>query len=206
MRQPLSLFRFTTFLPLLSPLATASPNCLFHGPAFPKPTGLPTHPLVEAAAANLTAAFSDLVSNETTIVTANNSWSLQAFSVHSDEPFWANYHTALNLDAVNSTGTREVGGDSVYRLGSLTKIFTVLTWLVDAGDELWHAPITRFIPELAAAAERQAAEGRNPVRFVNWEVVTVGALAGQMSGIPRDCEFLPPPGRRNAISSSVQLC
>lgn len=165
------------------PLAAAAPNCLYDGPAYPKPTALASHPTIEAAAANLTATFADLLANETSVVVANNSWSLEAFSVHDEQPLWTNYHTALNLDAVNSSGTREVDGNSVYRLGSLTKIFTVLTWFVEAGDEYWYAPITRFVPEL------QGLEGGDPVRFVEWEEVTVGALAGQMAGIPRDCEF-----------------
>ena len=174
-------------IPLLTlPLAAAAPNCAYHGPAYPKPTGLATNPLISAAAANLTASFDALLANETTVVVSNNSWSLQAFSVHDEAPLWEGYHAALNLDAVNSTGTREVGGDSLYRLGSLTKVFTVLTWFVEEGDEYWFAPITRFVPELEGLAERARGD---PVRYVNWEEVTVGALAGQMSGIPRDCEF-----------------
>ncbi|KAL2105291.1 hypothetical protein VUR80DRAFT_8611 [Thermomyces stellatus] len=178
------------FLAALLPLAAAAPNCPYHGPAYPKPTSLASHPLVSAAAANLTAAFADLLANETTVVVSNNSWSLEAFSVHDETPLWTNYHSALNLDEVNSTGTREVGPDSVYRLGSLTKIFTVLTWFVEAGDEYWHAPITRFVPELQGFGERAR---EDPVRYVDWDAVTIGALAGQMAGIPRDCEFCHLP-------------
>lgn len=173
-------------LAALLPLAAAAPNCAYHGPAYPKPTGLASSPIIAEAAANLTATFAALLANETTVVVANNSWSLEAFSVHDDEPFWTGYHTALNLEEVNSTGTREVGGDSVYRLGSLTKIFTVLTWFVEAGDEYWFAPITRFVPELQGLGENARTD---PVRYIDWEAVTIGALAGQMAGIPRDCKF-----------------
>lgn len=176
-------------LSTLLPLAAAAPNCAYNGPAYPKPTSLSSNPIIAEAAANLTATFADLLANETSIVVSNNSWSLEAFSVHDEEPLWTNYHTALNLDEVNSTGTREVGGDSVYRLGSLTKIFTVLTWFVEAGDEYWHAPITRFVPELQELGEGASSD---PVRHVDWEGVTIGALAGQMAGIPRDCEFVVP--------------
>lgn len=178
-------------LATILPLAAAAPNCAYHGPAYPKPTALSSSPIIEEAAASLTGVFADLLANETSIVVANNSWSLEAFSVHDEEPFWTGYHTALNLEEVESVGTREVGGDSVYRLGSLTKIFTVLTWFVEAGDEHWHEPITRFVPELQGLGERAR---EDPVRYVDWEAITIGALAGQMAGIPRDCEFCDVPG------------
>ena len=174
---------------LLLPFAAAAPNCPYHGAPYPKPTSLPSHPLITAAATNLTAQFDELLLNETSLVVTNNSWSLEAFAVDSDTLLWSNYHAALNLDEVNSTGTRDVDGDSVYRLGSLTKIFTLLTWFVEAGDEHWYAPITRFVPELKEMGDGKA----DPVRYVDWEGITVGALAGQMSGVPRDCEFVSSP-------------
>ena len=95
----------------------------------------------------------------------------------------------MNLDAVNSTGTREVDGSTVYRLGSVTKIFTVLTWLAEVGDEHWFVPITNFVPELRDIQERSRGEG-DAIRYTDWDAVTVGALASQMSGIPRDCKSI----------------
>lgn len=181
----------TLFVGELIPLAHAAPNCALRGPAYPKPTDLSSHPLVIEAAKQLTAGFDDLAANDTNLIATNNSWSMEVWSIHEKaEPsalLWSHYHAAMNLDAVNSTGTREVDSSTVYRLGSVTKIFTVLTWLAEAGDQHWFTPITEFVPELKAMQERNRGEN-DAVRYTDWDAVTVGALASQMSGIPRDCE------------------
>lgn len=89
----------------------------------------------------------------------------------------------------NTTGVRKVDANTVYRLGSLTKIFTIYTWLVQDGDVRWNEGITKYVPELAAAVN---GEGFDAVANVAWEDVTIGALASQMAGIVRDCEFSSP--------------
>ena len=160
-------------------------NCVLHQ-ALPKPTGLSKSPLVQVAIEKLTAAFEAALLNDT-VVTVNNSWSLEAWSVHEEKPFWTNYHAAKNLKDINQNGTTTIDGDTVYRLGSLTKIFTVLTWLTEDGDKNWFTPITEFLPELKEI-QAKTNPGKDPVRYVNWDEITIGALAGQMAGVPRDCE------------------
>jgi CubicO group peptidase (beta-lactamase class C family) len=174
-----------SLLALASAQDQLAANCVLHQ-ALPKPTGLSKSALVQEAAQKLTAAFEAALLNET-VVTVNNSWSLEAWSVHEEKPFWTHYHAAFNLEDVNENGTTKIDTNTVFRLGSLTKIFTVLTWLVEDGDKNWFTPITEFLPELREIQARTAPE-KDPVRYVNWDEVTVGALAGQMSGIPRDCK------------------
>ncbi|CAI4217598.1 unnamed protein product [Parascedosporium putredinis] len=192
MRAPFRLAALLAGLGLSPHAASASPNCAFRGPAYPLPTDLSAHPLILEAAEQLTAGFNDLAANDTNLIATNNSWSIQAWSTHERaDPsalLWSHYHSAMNLDAVNSTGVRDVGPDTVYRLGSLTKVFTVLTWLAEAGDEYWYKPITDFIPELKTMQERNAGE-EDPVRYTDWDEITIGALASQMAGIPKDCEL-----------------
>jgi CubicO group peptidase (beta-lactamase class C family) len=85
----------------------------------------------------------------------------------------------------NSTlGVKNVDSHSQYRIGSISKLFTVYTFLIEAGDVKFNDPITKYVPELAAAARHE----QNAVDSVDWESVTVGNLASQMSGIGRDCE------------------
>jgi hypothetical protein len=91
-------------------------------------------------------------------------------------------------------GAPKAGPNAVYRLGGLSKVLAVYTWLAQDGDAKWNEPVTRFVPELAAAAAA-GKRGRgggvaDPVVDVDWEGVTVGALAGQLAGVVRDCEFL----------------
>ena len=75
--------------------------------------------------------------------------------------------------------------DTTYRIGSLTKLFSVYTFLVESGDVKFNEPVTKYIPELLEAAEALNAT-QNPVDYVAWEDVTIGELASQTADIGRD--------------------
>ena len=57
----------------------------------------------------------------------------------------------------SSIGTQNVDADSVYRLGSIGKLFTVYLFLIREGDVRFKDPITMYIPELATASASTAA-------------------------------------------------
>ena len=67
--------------------------------------------------------------------------------------------------------------DTVYRMGSLTKIFTVYTFLVEAGDIHFDSPITDYVPELAALVNNRSA---NVIKRVAWEDITIRDLASHI--------------------------
>lgn len=156
--------------------------CPLDGPQFAKPTGLSQMPVIQDAIANLTSTFTAWNSDQTS--TNRFSYSIQIFSAHEDDPLWSFEHTATNLAKLTHPGVTEVDQDTVYRLGSLTKVFTVYNLLLNAGDEIWNEPITKYVPELAAIASRSS---EDPVEYTDWNDVTIGSLATQLSGIPRDC-------------------
>lgn len=164
------------------PHSAAINNCPLDGPVFPKPTELSTLPIIKEAIANLTQHFAAWNANYT--ATANFSYSVQVFSAHEQDPLFSFSHTSPKLATINHPGVTAVDENSVFRLGSLTKVFTVYNFLLNAGDEVWNAPITKFIPELAAIANYSSSD---PVANTAWNDVTIGSLATQMSGIPRDC-------------------
>lgn len=182
--------------PLLLAIAAASttvlagPNCPPLGPVFPKPTNLASSPPIRAALDNLTTVLSARDNDNSAAVLANStSWSIEVFSANPDTPtLFEWHHTAPELAAAtgnNSFGVKKVDGDTVYRLGSLTKVFTVYTWLAQDGMDKWNEPITKYVPELREAAARAKA-AKDPVKNVPWDEVTIGSLAGQMSGAIRD--------------------
>jgi CubicO group peptidase (beta-lactamase class C family) len=76
-----------------------------------------------------------------------------------------------------------VEADTVYRVGSLAKIFTVYTLLVEAGDIRFNSPITDSVPELAALVNNRSA---NASKRVALEDITIGDLASHMAGIASD--------------------
>ncbi|RYP62804.1 hypothetical protein DL771_009580 [Monosporascus sp. 5C6A] len=163
-------------------LAGAIPHCPYQGLGFPVPTGLASSATVQTALAELTASFVGgdpplPVNQEVT------SWSVQVFSASADEPLWEHYHTASGLG--NTTrGVKEVDGDTIYRLGSNTKIFTMLTFLHEAGETYLNDPVSQWVPELADKTVG------DPISDTDWDSITLGALASQMSGLVRDYALL----------------
>ncbi|KAH6660992.1 beta-lactamase family protein-like protein [Truncatella angustata] len=173
------------FLAGALPLGAAINNCPLDGPVFPKPTELSTMPIIKQAVANLTQYFAQWNANYS--ATAGFSYSIQVFSAHESDPLFSLSHTSPKLGNITHPGVKTVDENTVFRLGSLTKVFTIYNLLLNAGDEIWNSPITKYVPELAAIANRSSDD---PVAYTAWDEVTIGALATQMSGIPRDYALL----------------
>jgi hypothetical protein len=178
------------FLALVQlPVATAAPNCPLIGPEFPPPQHLAEHPIWRNAIANITSVFQYIDTSNITGVD-KFSYAIQIFSTNPGKPvLWERYRTAKDLPK-NTTGVTSVDGDTVFRLGSVTKVYTVLAFLAENGDVNWNQPITKFVPELASLPGNSAASGFDSVRQTAWEDITLGALASQVSGLGRDCKAL----------------
>ena len=161
----------------------SSPNCPIYGAEFPRPQRLAESNPWRLAIQNLTATFDDIESN----VAENTSYSIQVFSTNpGPRILFERYHTAANLSPY-TPGVKKVDADTVYRYGSVTKLYAVLTFLVEAGDKYFNHAITEFIPELAAlSAARAGQSDEEQLRSVDWDDVTILALASQMAGIERD--------------------
>lgn len=59
-------------------------------------------------------------------------------------PFSYKYHhtvSELSIDTANA--------NSVYDIGDLTQLFTVLTLLIEEGDTAWSRSIVDYVPELS---------------------------------------------------------
>jgi hypothetical protein len=160
-------------------ICEAAPTCPLEGPVFPKPLQLAKSEAIRAAVASLTSTFNGITDSA-----QNYSFALEVFSAYDPDPIFSVLHTAPKLATLNTTGVKTVDADTVFRLGSLTKIYTVYLFLINAGDKIWNEPITKYVPELQALAGRS-----DPVEYIAWDKVTIGGLATQMTGIPRDCEL-----------------
>jgi hypothetical protein len=169
------------------PVTLAAPNCPLIGAEFPPPQRLAEHPRWKTAVANLTAVFDYIdVSNITGV--DRFSYSIQIFSTNPGPPIlWERHRTAKDLPT-NTTGVKTVDADTVYRLGSVSKVFTVLAFLAEVGDADWNQPITKYIPELAKRSGTGSSADFDSVRQTAWEDITIGSLASQVSGLGRDCK------------------
>ncbi|KAI1814380.1 beta-lactamase/transpeptidase-like protein [Poronia punctata] len=164
---------------LLRP-TTATPPCPLEGPVFPKPLHLSQSNTIKTAVANLTTTFEDFAVSSA----KNFSFTLSVFSAHDAEPVFSFFHTAPKLASINTTGVKTVDSDTVFRIGSLTKVLTNYLFLINAGDRIWNEPITKYVDELRALGNG------SEVTNTAWDQVTIGGLASQMTGIPRDYALL----------------
>ncbi|KAI0104580.1 beta-lactamase/transpeptidase-like protein [Daldinia grandis] len=171
--------------------AYAKENCPLYGLGYPKPTDLLTQPGVQKAGRSLDSVFAQYIDNSNKTKSDQFSYSVEVFSADDDEPLWSHHWTATNLKTLNSTGVKKVDGNTVYRLGSVTKIFTILTFLAEVGDTMWNEPITKYIPEIKAMVTD--AETSHSISKPDWDSITIGSLASQMSGLVRDCLSKLPP-------------
>ncbi|TPX08000.1 uncharacterized protein E0L32_010331 [Thyridium curvatum] len=175
--------------------ALAKLNCPLYGLDYPTPTSLLSAPGVQAAAAALDTVFPQYIDNATgnlSVGAEHFSYSVEVFAASEDKPLWSHYWTAPNLPELNSTGVSKVDGDTVYRLGSVTKVYTVLAFLAEVGDSSWNEPITKYVPELRAMADEARVNGAtsHSILTTDWDAITIGALASQMSGLTRDYALL----------------
>lgn len=161
--------------------------CPLLGPRFPILPSTATSPIIQHGLQNLTTAFDDYVSTGTGdfgLITPNTtSFSIALFSTetsNSSKPFFYEYHhTALTLEN-STTGVKAVDANSVYRAGDLTTLFTIWLFLVEAGEQYWEDPVSKWVPELASNTSLVTS-----ISQVQWDKVTLGDLAANLGGIGR---------------------
>ncbi|KAK4139788.1 beta-lactamase/transpeptidase-like protein [Dichotomopilus funicola] len=158
-------------------------NCPLSGPVFPFPTNLLQSPSIASVAATLDEAFFKNIDNDTSTGSGHFSYAAQVFTASDgeDEPLWARYWTAPDLGQFQnvSGGVSVVDGDTVFRIGSVTKIFTVLTFLATVGDGIWNEPVGGYLPEVEEMIK--GGNGRGVIYTPDWEAITVDALLGELS-------------------------
>lgn len=143
-----------------------------------------------------TTAFGKLESQYT-------SFSLDFYSIHEPSSLFTHHYSAPGL-ANPKQGVSIVDSDTVYRIGSVSKLWTVYLYLIEAGDISFNDPITKFVPELAAYAAKTKAELReDAIGIVDWEDITVGSLASHLAGVPRD--GAPGPAQDQVIAQFTGL-
>jgi hypothetical protein len=170
------------------------------GPVFTPPTGLAEHPLMRAALENLTVQLDAYTAGRNGSgvkgrYAANTTYSSVGIRFVDDPRTLFEHHHMPTPGGANDTTTAtrnsrgltaKLDADSVYRMASVSKVFTVLLLLLQEDKLSLGDPVTKYLPELAAAAA--AGGNRTTVESVNWNDVTLGALTDSLSGIPYACE------------------
>ncbi|KAH8893543.1 beta-lactamase/transpeptidase-like protein [Thozetella sp. PMI_491] len=212
---------FTALLIFLSFYHTlALKYCPPRGPILPLPVNIANHPIGISATDGLEKAFREAVQNWD--INGNKfdpgavSFSVNVGSINdnSGNPIFEYHHTA-SPSSLNSSSTTNVTGESIYRIGSVSKVFIPYALLIARGRVILNELVIDYIPELYDIALEQEKSGLGEVEQVAWKEVTIGALASHMSGLgesfaPLDLSaVLPDPtviGLPNLNQSDVVTC
>ena len=159
-------------------LSQTNPACPLLGPVFPAvQKGLAKSAAVKTAVEILTDKLNEVVKGGT-----DTTLYVQAFS-GTDKIFSYGYAPPNTSDSLTS-GTLDE--NTVFRIGSVSKLITVYALLAEVGMERLNDPVARWVPELAKVMNHR----HDPVQSPRWNEVTIGQLASHMSGIGRNCKSL----------------
>ena len=146
-----------------------SQDCPLLGPAYPEVANLGSSAAFKAAKTALDTEIANALANGE--LDKNTYFGIRVFSKTSDKPLYEKYYGS------------SIGPDTVFSIASISKLITVYATLTEIGDKYWDEPITKYVPELA---NRKV---KNPVYDINWDEVTLGALASHLAGIPQHCKL-----------------
>jgi CubicO group peptidase (beta-lactamase class C family) len=87
----------------------------------------------------------------------------------------------------DNPSSSELNGDTVFEIGSITKVFTTLLLqdLVERGDMKLDDPVSRYLPDTVKMPSR------------NGKQITLIQLASHSSGLPRDAANATPKDKEN---------
>ncbi|KAI1134238.1 beta-lactamase/transpeptidase-like protein [Hypoxylon sp. FL0543] len=156
-------------------LAALGGHCPPLGPVLPAPTNPASQDSVRSAIQDI----ADIFQNITNGLDATGI-SIAVKSIHEADPLLELHHTPGTL---NPNGTNHIDSQTIYRLGSISKIFAVFSLLQQANVKL-DDPVTQYVPELLEL--KGETDEVDDITTVRWNEVTLGALASHMSGIAAD--------------------
>lgn len=109
-----------------------------------------------------------------------SSFAIDVYSTVTNKSVYSYFHQAT-APALNETfPAGGIDDETVIRVGSVSKLFTVYAILTHAGGmEVLNHPVTRYLPELANESLK---DENGPLERIAWEDITVGALASHMGG------------------------
>jgi CubicO group peptidase (beta-lactamase class C family) len=154
-------------------LGRPTEECPILGPVLPSGFDLSKFKVVQEVKSDFPATIESILSsgiiNET-----HTSFAINVFSTATNESLYSYYHAAEALDDTLSTG--KLDDETVFRIGSVSKLYTAYALLANSGFDVVNRPVTEILPELAGNNRSE------PNERVIWEDVTVGALLSHQAG------------------------
>lgn len=116
----------------------------------------------------------------------HSAFAVDVFSTVTNNTVYSYYHGGSALKGALTKG--EVNDGTMYRIGSVSKLFTIYAILAKAGINILSEPLTKYLPELSGSTKKDT---------IQWDDVTVGALASHQAG---------SGGFRKSFPFSQHLC
>ena len=159
---------------LVASLQPALATQVILGPVYDKPTGLPSNPLIKNATASIVQTLQDAFTSGKTAFGASvdNGTALSVTVASAQGTLLDFHHTPAEFNKSAGSVTK-IDSDTSFRIGSISKLFTVYAFLLVGGRKHWDTPVGHFVPELNGS---------------DWKDITLGALASQLGGIGKDCK------------------
>ncbi|KAI1339866.1 beta-lactamase/transpeptidase-like protein [Xylariaceae sp. FL0016] len=167
--------------------------CPLYGANYPAPSNLAAEACIQQASSSLRSQLNDAFQSPSSFGQLDpntTAFSVEVYSLHQDNPLFTMHFTPDYLKSQRTEGVEAVDEDTIYRIGSVSKLYTVYMYLIAAGDDSWNLPITNFVAELAAISS-SAGDVEDNVDQAKWNSITMGALASQLAGISRDSIYSP---------------
>ncbi|KAL4792670.1 beta-lactamase/transpeptidase-like protein [Aspergillus venezuelensis] len=179
------------FILAASVAATPTLTCPLAGPVFLAPKSVIDSTAFRNATADFTNELKKILrpangTEYTAIDPDLTSFTVQVYSAHDQKPLFEYYNTATSARN-NTIGVNRVDENTVFRVGSVSKLWAVLVLLMESGDSALHEPVYKYIPELEAIVEESKWNDTlsDDIDNVRWEEITIGELASQMAGLER---------------------
>lgn len=159
---------------------TVYATCFIPGPSFPRPNFHKTDNSLKPLISRLDALVSKILSSSQD---PSSKWAVNttSFAVHltsNIETIWSSCFTAPILGEYRDSASTPVTGNTIFRIASVTKVFTAYASLLQGGS--WDASITDYVPELMGES------------VVSWDEITLRSLAGHLGGLIMDCMLALP--------------
>ncbi|KAK8048906.1 hypothetical protein PG994_010636 [Apiospora phragmitis] len=167
-------------------LAVSLGPCPPLGPVLPAPVRPSADPDVQAAVKSFEGSLNALTAGYNA-----SAVSVAVKSIQEDEPFFSFHYTPPHF---NTSDTHKVDADTVYRIASISKLYTVLGVMLLDGVRM-DDPVTKYLPQLRNL-RREPGEPVNEITTPDWDEITLGSIASHQSGLGSDLalELANSPG------------
>lgn len=172
-----SLYKVTALFAACTLAFANAKDCPPMGAVLPAPKAPSQHEAVQEATSRLKLELDEQFAS----LSKSSAVSIAVKSLHEDELLF-NYHFT---PPSSGAGVKAVDENTIYRIASGTKLFTVLAALLSEDIDMSDS-VLKYLPELKDTF------GSNPITSISWEDISVESLAAHLSGVGVDSKQIPP--------------